>query len=327
MLAALSRERRIVSAQPNFRFTTPRATFRLAEAAGSAAGAIDPALLYVVRALRLAEAHQITRGDKVLVAVIDSAIDTAHPELAGTVRKVLDVSGLPTPAPPHPHGTGMAGAVAAHSRLVGTAPAAAILAITAFRPEGESADGTSVTVLRGLDAAAAEGARVVNMSFAGPKDALLTRALAAARGRGLILVAAAGNAGPKAPPLYPAADPNVIAVTAVDADDKVFDQANRGGYVALAAPGVDVLVASPGGAYAFTSGTSVAAAHIAGVAALMLERQPALTADALRAALIGSARDIGARGRDDIFGAGEADASAALKRLDPRTAGAPATPR
>ena len=165
------------------------------------------------------------------------------------------------------------------------------------------------------------------MSFAGPKDALLTRALAAAHGRGLILVAAAGNAGPKSPPLYPAADPNVIAVTATDADDKVFDQANRGGYVAVAAPGVDVLVAGPGDGYAFTSGTSVAAAHVSGVVALMLEREPTLSADAVRSALVASARDLGAKGRDQVFGAGEADAAAALKRLDPRTAGAPATTR
>jgi hypothetical protein len=323
MLAKLSRERRIVSAQPNFRFTTPRATFKLAEAVGSAAGAIDPALLYVVRSLRLAEAHQVARGDQVRVAVIDSTVDTTHPELSGAVLKSLDVTGLATPASPHSHGTGMAGAVAAHARLVGVAPAAALLAITAFRPEGEGADGTTVSVLRGLDAALAEGARVVNMSFAGPKDALLTRALASAHARGLILVAAAGNAGPQSPPLYPAADPNVIAVTATDADDKVFDQANRGSYVTIAAPGVDVLVAAPGGAYAFTSGTSVATAHVSGVIALMLAREPTLTADAVRRALVASARDLGPRGRDDVFGAGEADADAALKRLAPRTAGAP----
>ena len=263
VLAALSRERRVASAQPNYRFSTPRATFKLAAAGGSAA-TIDPSLLYAPRALRLAEAHQVARGDRVLVAVIDSAVDPAHPELAGALAKSLDVTGTDGTAAPHSHGTGMAGALAARAQLVGVAPGASLIAITAFRPEGEGAGGTTVTVLRGLDAAFAEGARVVNMSFAGPNDALLGRALAGAHERGLILVAAAGNAGPKSPPLYPAADRNVIAVTATDADDKVFDQANRGRYVTIAAPGVDVLVPGPEGAYAFTSGTSVAAAHVVG---------------------------------------------------------------
>ncbi|KAA5602891.1 S8 family serine peptidase [Blastochloris sulfoviridis] len=324
VLAALSRERRVASAQPNYRFSTPRATFKLASS-GTAAATIDPSLLYAPRALRLAEAHQMARGDRVLVAVIDSAVDPAHPELAGALAKSLDVTGTDGTAAPHSHGTGMAGALAARAQLVGVAPGASLVAITAFRPEGEGAGGTTVTVLRALDAAFAEGARVVNMSFAGPRDALLGRALAGAHERGLILVAAAGNAGPKSPPLYPAADRNVIAVTATDADDKVFDLANRGRHVTIAAPGVDVLVPGPEGAYAFTSGTSVAAAHVSGVVALMLERDPTLSADAVRAALAASARDLGRKGRDEVYGAGEADANAAVRQFDKRTA-SPAAP-
>jgi subtilisin family serine protease len=91
------------------------------------------------------------------------------------------------------------------------------------------------------------------------------------------LIAAAGNAGPKSPPLYPGADPNVIAVTATDADDKIFSGANRGRYVSVSAPGVDILVPAPEGAYQLTTGTSVAAAEVSGVAALLLERNPRLT--------------------------------------------------
>src|SRR5438132_2901844 len=89
--------------------------------------------------------------------------------------------------------------------------------------------------------------------------------------------AAAGNAGPNSPPLFPGADPSVIAVTATDVDDALFSGANRGNHIAVAAPGVDVLVPAPEGAYQFTTGTSVAAAEVSGVVALMLERNPSLT--------------------------------------------------
>jgi subtilisin family serine protease len=87
-----------------------------------------------------------------------------------------------------------------------------------------------------------------------------------------VLIAAAGNAGTKSPPLYPGADPNVIAVTATDVDDKLFPGANRGRYIAVAAPGVDILVPAPDNSYQLTTGTSVASAEVSGVAALLLER-------------------------------------------------------
>jgi subtilisin family serine protease len=136
-----------------------------------------------------------------------------------------------------------------------------------------------------------------------------------------VLVAAAGNAGPKSPPLFPAADPNVIAVTALDADDKLLPVANRGKYIAVAAPGVDVLAAAPGGRYQMTSGTSVAAAHVSGIVALIIARKPNITPDALRKILMTTATDLGPKGRDDQFGAGLANAYRAVQSLD-----APAPP-
>src|SRR5262249_2410882 len=137
------------------------------------------------------------------------------------------------PEPPAHQGPGMAGRIGAHARLTGVAPAARILAIRAFAPSGKSDESTSLAILKSVDWAVANGARVINMSFAGPQDPEQALVLAAAAKKGVVLVAAAGNAGPKSPPLYPAADPNVIAVTATDLDDKLFVQSNRGRHIAV----------------------------------------------------------------------------------------------
>ena len=112
------------------------------------------------------------------------------------------------------------------------------------------------------------------MSFAGPYDPILALALKKASEKGAILIAAVGNQGPKSPPLYPAADPHVIGVTAIDENDQLYKGSNVGAQVAVAAPGVDVMVPAPSGAYQLTTGTSVAAAHVSGVAALLLETPP-----------------------------------------------------
>jgi subtilisin family serine protease len=225
---------------------------------------------------------------------------------------------------PHKHGTAIAGLIAAHGKLMGAAPAAHILAIRAFDGSGASAEGTTFNILKGLDWAAANGARVINMSFAGPPDPALHRSLEAAHKKGIVLVAAAGNAGPKSPPLYPAADPVVIAVTATDADDKLFPQSNRGHYIAVAAPGTQVLVAIPDGGYEVSSGTSYSAAEVSGVVALILERKGDLKPDKVRDILLTTAKDLGPRGRDIMFGAGLADAYAAL--MSERAPMASATP-
>jgi subtilisin family serine protease len=205
---------------------------------------------------------------------------------------------------------------------MGSAPAARILAIRAFGAAPKGAESTSYVILKGLDYAAAHGAQIVNMSFAGPKDALIERGIAAAAGKGIVMVAAAGNAGAKSPPLYPAANTNVIAVSATDAQDRLFTASNRGGYVAISAPGVDIFLPAPDDKYQMTSGTSFSAAYVSGLVALMLQRNPALKPDEVRAILIKTARDLGAPGRDDLFGAGEADAFAAVSAV----VAAPAVP-
>jgi len=216
--------------------------------------------------------------------------------------------------------------IAAHGRLTGAAPAVSILAVHAFG--SQSSKGSSMNVLKGLDWAGTSKANIVNMSFAGAADSELQRMLAALRRNGVALIAAAGNAGPNARPLYPAAYPEVIAVTATDADDKVFDQANRGTHIAVAAPGVAILAAAPDDGYRMRSGTSFAAAQVSGVAALLIERNRNLDAVSIRRILTATARDLGAPGHDDQFGAGLVDALGAVEQATPKATGISAqTPR
>jgi subtilisin family serine protease len=269
----------------------------------------DPAQ-YVLAKLRLPQAHMLVHGANVTIAVIDSGIDSSHPELANSIADNFDALG--SKEGPHVHGTGIAGAIVAHARLMGSAPEARIIAIRAFGGTTGGAESSSYIILRSLNYAAEQGAQIVNMSFAGPRDPVIERAVAATAARGLVLIAAAGNAGAKSPPLYPAANPNVIAVSATDAQDKLFSASNRGNHIALAAPGVDIFLPAPDGKYQITSGTSFSAAYVSGVAALLLERNSALKPEALRLTLAKTARDLGAPGRDDLYGDGEADAYAAV---------------
>lgn len=269
----------------------------------------DPAQ-YAVAKLRLPQAHKLAHGMNVTVAVIDSGIDTRHPELANTVSDSFDALG--SKEGPHVHGTGIAGAIAAHARLMGSAPEARIIAIRAFAPSSTGAESSSYTIIKSLNYAVLHGAQIVNMSFAGPKDPLIERGLIATAERGVLMIAAAGNAGAKSPPLYPAANPNVIAVSGTDAQDRLFSASNRGVHISIAAPGTDVFLPAPDGKYQMTSGTSFSAAYVSGIAALILERNPALKPNDVRAILEKTARDLGAPGRDELFGAGQADAFAAV---------------
>jgi len=298
----LATEASVRSVQLNNRY------FLQEEKAGQSEG--DPAQ-YAVQKLRLPQAHTLAHGANVIVAVIDSGIDIKHPELANSVIETLDALG--SGEGPHVHGTGIAGAIVSHARLMGSAPSAKLLAIRAFGAASNGAESTSYVILKSLDFAAGHGAQVVNMSFAGPRDMLIERGIAALAAKGIVMVAAAGNAGAKSPPLYPAADANVIAVSATDAQDKLFTASNRGSYIALAAPGADIFLPAPDQKYQIASGTSFSAAYVSGIAALMLERNPAFKSDELRATLMKTAHDLGSPGRDDLFGAGEADAYAAVQ--------------
>jgi subtilisin family serine protease len=300
------------SVQLNFRYFLQEQ--RVAAPAGG------DAAQYALAKLRLPQAHALASGANVTIAVIDSGIDARHPELVNSVADNFDVLG--SKEGPHVHGTGIAGAIVAHARLMGSAPQARILGIRAFGTAANGAESTTFVILKALNYAVLHGAQIINMSFAGPKDPLIERGIGATAARGVVMVAASGNAGPKSPPLYPAANSNVIAVSATDAKDRLFAASNRGGHIAVAAPGVDIFLPAPDEKYQMTSGTSFSAAYVSGLAALMLERNPALKPGEVRAILMKTARDLGNPGQDDQFGAGAADAFAAVSFI----AATPAVP-
>lgn len=299
VLAQLGQDADVVSAQPEFVF----------RAVGGPGAAALPQ--YAAEKLRIGEAHAVAVGRNVRVAVIDTALDAAHPALAGAVAadfNALGEAGIGAEA----HGTAIAGILAARATMKGIAPGADVLSVSAFRSsDGGAARSSTLALVKGIDWALAKGARVVNMSFAGPADPLLGKAIAEATGQGMVFVAAAGNAGPGAPAAYPAAFPETIAVTATDSADRLYAKANRGSYVTLAAPGVDIMAPAPKGRYELSSGTSMAAAHVSGVVALLLERDPGLTVEDVRQILGRSARK--PRAAADL-GAGIVDAAGALGR-------------
>ncbi len=307
VIRALAAYRIIAAAQANY-------TYQLMQEPDlSGASREGDAAQYVLDKWRLPQVHRTLKGENVTIGVIDSEVDVSHPDLEGAVSERYDATGAEDK--PHPHGTGMAGAIASHKRLMGIAPAAKIVAIRAFS-SGASAESTTFNILKGLDWAVNNKIRIVNMSFAGPRDPSLERAIKSAHDKGVVLIAAAGNAGPKSPPLYPAADPNVIAVTATDIDDKLFKGANRGRHIAVSAPGVDILVPAPEGAYQMTTGTSVATAHISGIVALLLERNPRLAPEDIRKILAASAKRLGP---NNEFGAGLVDPIKAIELAAPKT--------
>jgi subtilisin family serine protease len=306
-IGAVEDQRTVARAQPNYVFTLQD------DAPKRASNTHGDSAQYVLGKLKIEQAHHVATGKNVPIALIDSEIDVKHPDLDGTIVKSFDPLG--GDETPHSHGTAMAGAIAAHGKLSGVALGPRLLAARAFDSSPGGAKGDSFAIYKSLQWAADNGARVVNMSFAGPPDPQLHRMLAAAYEKGIVLIAAAGNAGPNSAPLYPAADPDVIAVTATDSNDGLFKMANRGQYIAVAAPGVEIIALAPGNSYQITTGTSVAAAHVSGIAALLLEENPALTPSDIRKIIMASAKPLGSSGQQSDFGAGLADAYRAVTTL------------
>ena len=254
---------------------------------------------------RIALDSAAASGKDVRIAVIDTAVDETHPALKGVVAEIFDA--MPeVEIASRDHGTSVAGLIAGTGSFRGMAPGSSIYHARAF----ENGKSTMDTILSALDWAAGRDVRIINMSFVGPRNELLETACRNARTRNIVLVAAAGNNGPKAPFGYPAAYAGVTAVTATDEQDRLMQQANRGPYVYLSAPGVD-MIAPVGGGSDLVTGTSFAAAIVSGAVANLIRSNPERSADWIEKALAETATDLGSAGRDGDFGYGLLNARAA----------------
>lgn len=296
---------------PDVQFLVENTLYSLSGEAGGRASYVQQ---YALPKMRIPDTQRLVKGDGITVAVIDSAVDFSHPVLqnANIVRLDTLNQGI---ADPHEHGTAIAGIIAASGNMIGIAPKARIIAVRAFASEhlGEAPVTSVYALVDAIDKAFVEGARIFNMSFAGAENALFIEMIDDAYEQGAVFVAAAGNEGPDAPPAYPAAHDKVIAITATDEADHVFEGANRGGYVLAAAPGVEIFAPVAGDGFDFLSGTSFAAAHVTGIIALLMERNPDMSAENVRRVLVEAAHDLGPDGHDRDYGAGLADAYDALE--------------
>ena len=252
-----------------------------------------------------------------VVAVVDTGVSATHPDLSGLVLPGLDLvspcgSGQ---ADGHGHGTHVAGIIAARAgNAAGVAGLAQGTRILPVRALGNDGSGSDVDVAAGIAWAAEHGADVVNLSLGSPDPSASEQAAVDyAYGRGVLVVAAAGNDGGAGDPAnYPGALRHVLAVGAVDPAHSVPVFSNSGPYVALVAPGVDVLSTVPPNGYLAMDGTSMAAPFVAATAALMRAANPALTPSRLVTLLESTALDLFTPGRDDVTGYGEVQPVAAV---------------
>lgn len=228
----------------------------------------------------------------IAIGIIDTAVGP-H-EVLASARIVPWAAGVSAAAPTD-HGTAVA------SLAVGRS-ASTIYSANIFRGPADRPYTSADVIAQALEWMLSQDIQTINMSLAGPRNAVLDRLIRDALGQGRSIVAAAGNGGPSAPPAYPAAVSGVIAVTAVDKDARIYRYANRGRYITVSAQGVDVLAARARGGWALFTGTSFAAPHVAALVAAC--RRDGSSGDTCRRRLVDRARDLGPAGFDETFGYG-----------------------
>ncbi len=239
------------------------------------------------------------------VGVIDTDIDESHPAFEGRHIHRFDFGPDGRLPAPNWHGTAVLSLLAGSpiTSTPGLIPDAEFFAANIFYSD-ERGDMTADTIslLKALDWMKTFDVKLINMSFSGPRDDLVADAIERMSESGVVFVAAAGNEGPVAEPSYPAAYPQVIAVTAVTKDLRNYRYANRGYHIDVSAPGVDIWTAAPGGRAGFHTGTSFAAPHVTAVLAV----EPPETLKQSKAGLLDdlAVMDLGQEGRDPIYGRG-----------------------
>lgn len=251
-------------------------------------------------------------GGVVTIGLIDTAINPGHATFASGQLEVIRLTGDELPESGRQHGTAVAALLAgsAGSTTPGLLPGAKLIAVDAFHRGARQDDRSDAYELaRAMDLLAARKVDVVNMSLSGPANMVLEQMVGRVAAEGIVLVAAAGNKGPKAEPVYPAAYPEVLAVTAVDRRKQAYRRAGQGDHVDLAAPGVEVWTAASISGARPKTGTSFAAPFVTAAAALAKSSGKTTVAE-IHDALTKSAEDLGEPGKDPVYGWGLLDARA-----------------
>ncbi len=300
-LDALSRDPRVAWAQPMHMYQGLDG--------GDPLYPVQPAARY----WRVAELHKSSTGRDVRVAVIDSGVDAAHPDLAGQVLlRENFVDSAPVPA--EAHGTAVAGIIAARAGnglgIAGVAPDARLMALRACWPDSAGATRcSSFTLAKALNYALTNKARIINLSLSGPADRLLESLIDLAGARGMAVVGAVDPR--RADGGFPASHPGVIAVAMA-----ANGPAPPG---SLLAPGADIPTTAPGARWNFVNGSSYAAAHVAGLAALIAQLQPAANALQLRREILTAPNPgpprYAAVSAEPLAQAGNIDACASIARI------------
>ncbi|MGN9785855.1 S8 family serine peptidase [Nonomuraea sp. ZG12] len=305
-------------------------------------GAMARARQWQISLLRLPEAWRTSRGEGVLVAVLDTGVRGDHPDLGGAVVQGPDLTGASTTGGMWGHhGTAMASLIAGRGHgpdlgVIGVAPAARVLSV---RVTLESSDprrerlraGGRHALAKGIRYAVDHGADVISMSLGGgsgawegsaPEEEAVQYAIT----HGVVLVASSGNDGDTAnKKTFPAAYPGVIAVGAIDRRLRPAGFSNRRDYLSVVAPGTGIVTASAFGDYVVGDGTSSAAAMVAGIAALIKSAHPELSPFKVRRAIERGTRQRPPGGYDRAYGHGVANAVLALREAG-RLAATPTLP-
>ena len=277
----------------------------------------DPETSWGVDCIDAEKVHPRFTGEGVRVAVIDTGIDYSHPDLAPNYYGGYDfVNGDTDPMDDNGHGTHVAGVIAAVDNddiiVVGVAPDAEIYALKALNNQS---NGQISDINAAIDWAIEHDMDIISMSLGGSGDfTSMRRICQKAHDEGIVLVAAAGNdhGGNVS---YPAAYDSVIAVSAMEKNGSIAQFSNTGPEIELAAPGVSILSTYMDDGYASIAGTSMATPHVSGVAALLLSADGTMDPLEVREILAATATDLGDEGRDELYGYGLVNASAALEAV------------
>lgn len=235
------------------------------------------------------------------VGLVDGAVAARQPALTGS--RIVQKAFAAGPSKPSPHATAVASLIAGHDgRFRGAAPGARLFVADVYG--STAAGGSAEAIVRALAWLAQTGAPVINISLVGPPNLLLEAGVKALVAKGRLVVAAVGNDGPAAAPLYPASYPGVVAVTGVDGHRRLLPEAGRASHVDFAAPGSEMAAAGVDGGFVSVRGTSFAAPIAAGLLARFMARPDPGGAQRAMTALGRQAQDAGPPGRDPLFGRG-----------------------